>query len=111
MFSFVTDKFIISRHTWSSPVTTSFHWDSILAAYAYFLYTALIEVRFVDPIQEVVRKYLHCVMLSHQWEGKESLLRNIGNDVYEFAPVGGIVKLQSFCKTARDAGYLLHRSE
>jgi hypothetical protein len=85
---------------------------SILAAYAYFLYTALIEVRFVDPIQEVVRKYLRCVMLSHQWEGKESLLHDIqGNDVYELAPVGGIVKLQSFCKTARDAGYLLHRSE
>ncbi|KAG0695826.1 hypothetical protein DFH29DRAFT_1005099 [Suillus ampliporus] len=57
-------------------------------------------------IQDVVATYFRYVMLSHRWEGKEPLLRDIQDEVvYELDPVGGIAKLQSFCKTARDAGY------
>ncbi|KAG2346778.1 hypothetical protein BDR05DRAFT_749584 [Suillus weaverae] len=57
-------------------------------------------------IEEVVITYFQYAMLSHRWEGKEPLLQDIqGKVVYELDPVGGIKKLQSFCKTARDAGY------
>ena len=45
-------------------------------------------------------------MLSHRWEGKEPLLHEIQDKkVHELNPVDGIVKLQSFCKVARDRGY------
>ncbi|KAJ8594432.1 hypothetical protein M405DRAFT_729747, partial [Rhizopogon salebrosus TDB-379] len=45
-------------------------------------------------------------MLSHRWEGKEPLLHNIQDKVvYQLEPVGGVHKLQSFCKVVRDAGY------
>ncbi|KAG2142890.1 uncharacterized protein EDB93DRAFT_598081 [Suillus bovinus] len=57
-------------------------------------------------IEEVVISCFQYVMLSHRWEGKEPLLQDIqGKVVYELDPVGGIKKLQSFCKTARDLGY------
>lgn len=60
----------------------------------------------VEHIGEVVEKYFRCVMLSHRWDAKESLLQEIhGKIVYKLHPVGGIVKLQSFCKIACDAGY------
>ncbi|KAG1732344.1 heterokaryon incompatibility protein-domain-containing protein [Suillus lakei] len=50
--------------------------------------------------------YFRYAMLSHRWEGEEPLLQDIRDKVvYELDPVGGITKLQSFCKTARDAGY------
>jgi hypothetical protein len=45
-------------------------------------------------------------MLSHRWEENELLLQDIQDKVvYELNPVGGIVKVQSFCETAREAGY------
>ena len=57
-------------------------------------------------IKEVVGMYFRYVMLSHRWEEKEPLLHDIQEKaVYKLGPVGGIVKLQSFCKFARDAGY------
>ncbi|KAG2337662.1 hypothetical protein BDR05DRAFT_1063130 [Suillus weaverae] len=57
-------------------------------------------------VEEVVMSYFQYVMLSHRWEGKEPLLQDIqGKVVYDLDPVGGIKKLQSFCKTARDLGY------
>jgi tetratricopeptide (TPR) repeat protein len=59
-------------------------------------------------IEEVVTKYFQYATLSHRWEGKEPLLQDIqGKSVYdsELDPVGGMTKLRSFCKTARDAGY------
>ncbi|KAG2348235.1 hypothetical protein BDR05DRAFT_507024 [Suillus weaverae] len=60
----------------------------------------------MEHIQNVVATYFRYVMLSHRWEGKELLLDDIQDkDVFEFKPVEGIAKLQSFCKTARDAGY------
>ncbi|KAG0698020.1 hypothetical protein DFH29DRAFT_124342 [Suillus ampliporus] len=59
-----------------------------------------------ERIKDVVGTYFHYVMLSHRWEGQEPLLRDIQDKlVYELDPVGGIAKLQSFCKTARNAGY------
>jgi hypothetical protein len=60
----------------------------------------------VERIRDAVAMYFRYVMLSHRWEGKESLLHDIqGKVVYDLDPVGGIPKLQSFCKTARDMGY------
>jgi hypothetical protein len=60
----------------------------------------------MERIEEVVAMYFRYAMLSHRWEGKEPLLQDIeGKVVYELDPVGSITKLQSFCKTARDAGY------
>ncbi|KAG1792993.1 uncharacterized protein HD556DRAFT_1444087 [Suillus plorans] len=61
----------------------------------------------LDRIKEVVAIYFRCVMLSHRWEEKEALLHDIQDkDVRELKGVGGIAKVQSFCKVARDAGYL-----
>ena len=63
----------------------------------------------MDRIQGVVLTYFRFVMLSRKWEDKEPLLADIQNKVvYELDPVGGIpdiAKVQSFCKTPRDAGY------
>jgi hypothetical protein len=60
----------------------------------------------MERIKEVVGTYFRCVMLSHRWEEKEPLLHDIQEKaVYKLGPVGGIVKLQSFCKFARDTGY------
>lgn len=60
----------------------------------------------LEHMQNVVLTYFRCVMLSHRWEEKEPLLHDIqGKVVDELNPVGGIAKLQSFCKTVRDAGY------
>ncbi|KAG1803189.1 uncharacterized protein BJ212DRAFT_992315 [Suillus subaureus] len=59
-----------------------------------------------EHITEVAAFYFRCVMLSHMWQGKEPLLHDIKDKVvYGFNPVDGIVKLQSFCKAARDMGY------
>jgi hypothetical protein len=50
--------------------------------------------------------YFRYAMLSHRWEETEPLLRDIRDKaVYELNAVGSIVKLQSFCRLARDAGY------
>jgi WD40 repeat protein len=62
----------------------------------------------MERIEEVAMSYFQYATLSHRWEGKEPLLQDIqGNGVYdlELDPVGGMTKLRSFCKTARDAGY------
>ncbi|KAG1761434.1 hypothetical protein EDD22DRAFT_804504 [Suillus occidentalis] len=59
-------------------------------------------------IEEVVRRNLQYAMLSHRWEGKEPLLQDIqGKSVYDsdLNSVGGMMKLRSFCKTARNARY------
>ncbi|KAG0709869.1 WD40-repeat-containing domain protein [Suillus ampliporus] len=62
----------------------------------------------MEHITEAVATYFHCVMLSHRWEGTELLLHDIqGKVVYKLKVAGGrgVVKLQSFCKIARDDGY------
>ncbi|KAG2757384.1 WD40 repeat-like protein [Suillus brevipes Sb2] len=56
-------------------------------------------------IEEVASMYFSCAMLSHRWEGNEPLLHDIQDKaVYDLDAPGGIVKLQSFCKVARQAG-------
>jgi hypothetical protein len=35
----------------------------------------------MKPIRDVVEMYFRCVMLSHRWEGKESLLRHIQDNI------------------------------
>jgi hypothetical protein len=57
-------------------------------------------------IKEVVMMYFQYAMLSHRWESQEPLLQNIQNKaIYDLDPIGGITKLQSFCKTTRCLGY------
>ncbi|KAG2353153.1 WD40-repeat-containing domain protein [Suillus spraguei] len=57
-------------------------------------------------IKDVVATYFSCVLLSHRWEEMEAVLPDIQDKVvYELNGLGGIAKLQSFCKVARDAGY------
>ncbi|KAG2367094.1 hypothetical protein BDR07DRAFT_1394283 [Suillus spraguei] len=57
-------------------------------------------------IKDVVAMYFRCALLSHRWEEQEALLHDIQDKVvYELNGLGGIAKLQSFCKVARDAGY------
>ena len=64
------------------------------------------ENRTSGRIKDVVSRFFQYVMLSHRWEEKEPLIHDIqGKNVYELNPVGGIGKLQSFCKVARDRGY------
>ncbi|KAG2358620.1 heterokaryon incompatibility protein-domain-containing protein, partial [Suillus spraguei] len=59
-----------------------------------------------ERITNVVATYFRCVLLSHRWEEAEAVLPNIQDKVvYELNGLGGIAKLQSFCKLARDAGY------
>ncbi|KAG1845255.1 hypothetical protein C8R48DRAFT_678220 [Suillus tomentosus] len=61
----------------------------------------------MERIKEVVATHFRCVLLSHRWEETEVLLHHIQNkDVRELKGLGGITKLQSFCKLARGAGYL-----
>ena len=60
----------------------------------------------MERITQAVVTYFSCVMLSHRWEENELLLQDIQDKaVYELNSVGGVVKLQSFCKTAREAGF------
>jgi hypothetical protein len=60
----------------------------------------------MERIKRAVELYFRCVMLSHRWGENEPRLRDIQDkDIYEFDPAGSIVKLQSFCRIARDAGH------
>ncbi|KAG2081562.1 uncharacterized protein F5147DRAFT_263542 [Suillus discolor] len=61
----------------------------------------------MERIRGVVAMHFRCVLLSHRWEETEVLLHHIQNkDVRKLKGLGGITKLLSFCKVARDAGYL-----
>ncbi|KAG1800188.1 uncharacterized protein HD556DRAFT_1439046 [Suillus plorans] len=75
--------------------------------YKQLLYSLMIHAPLqTELITETVKKYFSRVMLSHRWEQKEPLLHDIQDKVvYDLNPVGAMVKLQTFCKTARDAGY------
>ncbi|KAG2745551.1 hypothetical protein P692DRAFT_201076993 [Suillus brevipes Sb2] len=60
----------------------------------------------MEPLRTIAAEHFRWVMLSHRWESKEPRLHDIqDNGVYTLDPVGTVVKLQTFCKTARDAGY------
>ncbi|KAG1770592.1 heterokaryon incompatibility protein-domain-containing protein [Suillus placidus] len=60
----------------------------------------------MERIADAVATYFRYVMLSHTWGENEPLLHDIQNNVvYKLKAAGGLVKLQSFCKLARHAGY------
>jgi hypothetical protein len=60
----------------------------------------------MERIKRAVAMYFSYAMLSHRWEENEPLLQDVQDRiVYHLKPVDGVVKLQEFCKTARDAGY------
>ena len=57
-------------------------------------------------VEKAVEMYFRTAMLSHRWEDNEPLIRHIEDKaVYELTPTACVAKLQSFCKTVRDAGY------
>ncbi|KAG2346472.1 hypothetical protein BDR05DRAFT_785480 [Suillus weaverae] len=59
-----------------------------------------------ETIRAIVAEHFSWVMLSHRWESNEPRLHDIQDKgVYTLNPVGTVVKLQTFCKTARGAGY------
>ncbi|KAL4066004.1 hypothetical protein V8B97DRAFT_1069995 [Scleroderma yunnanense] len=58
-------------------------------------------------IRNTVSTYFKYVTLSHRWGRHEPLLRHIQDKlIYEMAPTAGVVKLQAFCATACNCGYL-----
>ena len=60
----------------------------------------------MEHIERAVAMYFSYAMLSHRWEENEPRLQDVQDRiVYHLKPVDGVVKLQEFCKTARDAGY------
>ncbi|KAL4063060.1 hypothetical protein V8B97DRAFT_2087713 [Scleroderma yunnanense] len=60
-----------------------------------------------DDIRTTVSKYFEYVTLSHRWGKDEPLLRQIqGKDIFKIDRPLGLQKLQSFCATARNHGYL-----
>ncbi|KAG0692505.1 hypothetical protein DFH29DRAFT_499695, partial [Suillus ampliporus] len=77
------------------------------AEYKEILYSSMTHAPLqTKPIEEAVAKYFGWVMLSHRWESEEPLLHDIqGKVVYDLDAVGTMVKLQTFCKLARHAGY------
>ncbi|KAG2346485.1 hypothetical protein BDR05DRAFT_786028 [Suillus weaverae] len=59
-----------------------------------------------EPFRAIVAEHFSWVMLSHRWQSEEPRLHDIQDkEVYTLHPVGTMVKLQTFCKIARDAGY------
>ncbi|KAG2151526.1 WD40-repeat-containing domain protein [Suillus clintonianus] len=71
------------------------------------LYSSIMDANLqTKHIEEAVEAYFRWAMLSHRWESKEPLLHDIQDTtVYDLDEVGTVVKLQTFCKIARDAGY------
>ncbi|KAJ8588826.1 hypothetical protein M405DRAFT_933863 [Rhizopogon salebrosus TDB-379] len=91
---------LCDRHAQIDAFTTSIQYKELLSLMIKHADLPL------ERIKGVVGMYFCCVMLSHRWEGKEPLLHDIrGRAVYGLKAVGSIVKLQSFCRVARDAGY------
>ncbi|KAJ8594800.1 hypothetical protein M405DRAFT_929909 [Rhizopogon salebrosus TDB-379] len=59
-----------------------------------------------EHVVGVVAMHFRYAMLSHRWSGKEPLLQEVQDKVvYELDSSGNVMKLQSFCKTARYTGY------
>ncbi|KAG6328645.1 hypothetical protein ID866_10444 [Astraeus odoratus] len=61
----------------------------------------------LEHIRATVADYFQYATLSHRWGKEEPLLREIeGKVIYDMPPTDGLVKLQSFCRTALQRGYL-----
>jgi hypothetical protein len=56
-------------------------------------------------IADTMATYFRYVMLSHRWEENEPLLHDIHDKIVYNLDTAGFMKLQSFCKIARQAGY------
>ncbi|KIM60782.1 hypothetical protein SCLCIDRAFT_26314 [Scleroderma citrinum Foug A] len=58
-------------------------------------------------IRDTISTYFRYVTLSHRWEIDEPMLRHIqGRGIYDIEPTDGLMKLQWFCVTAYERGYL-----
>ncbi|KAI6001149.1 hypothetical protein EDD15DRAFT_2158901, partial [Pisolithus albus] len=61
----------------------------------------------VNRIRSAVSSYFQYVTLSHKWGKGEPLLRDIqGRSIYNMTGGDGLVKLQRFCVTVLERGYL-----
>ena len=59
-------------------------------------------------IKHVVEKFFQYVMFSHRWEGREPLFSDVGDQSVYSLPTEEMptaIKLQTFCRTAGNAGY------
>ena len=60
-----------------------------------------------EHIHETVSAYFQYATLSHRWGKDEPLLRDVqGRPIYQLDLTDGLIKLQSFCATAGERGYL-----
>ncbi|KAG2366670.1 heterokaryon incompatibility protein-domain-containing protein [Suillus spraguei] len=91
---------LCDRAAQMSTFKTSAEYKELLSSTTKHLYLQ------TGRIKDVVATYFSCVLLSHRWEEMEAVLPDIQDKVvYELNGLGGIAKLQSFCKVTRDAGY------
>lgn len=92
---------LCDRHTQTNSFKTSTEYKQLLSSSIKHPHLQ------TESIEKVVEMYFRWVMLSHRWENEEPLLHDIADKVvYDLDPVGTMVKLQTFCKITRDAGYL-----
>jgi hypothetical protein len=72
-------------------------------------YNELLSSMMMHPglprIADTVATYFRYVMLSHRWEENEPLLHDIQDKTVYKLDAARYMKLQSFCKIARQAGY------
>ncbi|KAG1818213.1 heterokaryon incompatibility protein-domain-containing protein [Suillus subaureus] len=59
----------------------------------------------MERIADLVAMYFRYVMLSHRWGENEPLLHDIQDKIVYKLNAAGVMKLQSFCKVARQAGF------
>ena len=60
-----------------------------------------------DHIRNTVSSYFKYATLSHRWGKDEPLIRHIQDQkIYDLKPTDGHLKLQTFCATAAEHGYL-----
>jgi len=63
--------------------------------------------QYEEYIHKTVSVYFKYATLSHHWGKDEPQLRDVrGRVIYQLDPTDGIMKLRSFCATARKHGYL-----
>ena len=61
----------------------------------------------IEHIRTVVSTYFRYVALSHRWVNNEPSLRDVeGKVIFDLEPTDGNIKLQAFCATARNQGYM-----
>ncbi|KIK93267.1 hypothetical protein PAXRUDRAFT_524739 [Paxillus rubicundulus Ve08.2h10] len=59
-----------------------------------------------DTMLEIVRKFFAYAMLSHRWEAQEPMHKDVeGSDAFSLPPTPGAIKLQTFCRHAKERGF------